>query len=444
MAQRRKRGLPQGEFEADIQGLSHDGKGVARLDGKVHFIFGALPGERVRFRYVKNRSKFAEGVVTDVLVPSKERVEPPCPYFGSCGGCSLQHLAPHSQVRVKESTLMEQLESFGASRPRELLPAITGPTTCYRRSARLGARFVPQKGGLLIGFRERYSHYIQDMTSCVILEEAISSEIPLLKEVLGSASIRDRLPQVETYLAENGLFIVIRHLTPFLESDLMLLKEYAQREGIFLFLQPGGPETIHPLFPSSTPTPFYTLKGPDMEMMLEFSPGDFIQVNRVVNQRLVEAAMEFLEPRAGDVVWDFFCGIGNFTLPTALHVKQVVGFEVVERMVEQARTNARKNAISNVSFRALDLMEDVSKLLSEARVPGKVILDPPRSGAKELSRLLAKGPKPERIVYVSCNPSTFSRDAGLLRAGGYHLEKVRIVDMFPHTGHAETIGVFSR
>ncbi|OCC16564.1 RNA methyltransferase, TrmA family [Dissulfuribacter thermophilus] len=437
---KRKRSIPKELFEATIEALSHDGRGIARIDGKVHFIFGALPGERVRFRYLKIKSKFSEGITEEVLEPSLQRNVPPCPYFGSCGGCTLQHVKPDFQVKFKEQTLVKQLDQFGNLKSINPLPPITGPVCGYRRSARLGIRLVPKKGGVLVGFRERNSHYIQDMDACVILEPDISDLIPDLKQLIGSLSIPDRIPQIEVYRADNGNFFVIRHLEPLSRDDLDILTDFERNTGVFLYLQPGGPETIHPLLDSGI-VPYYELNSPDLR--LEFSPGNFIQINRIVNQKLIHCAIEFLELDDRDIIIDCFCGIGNFSLPLAQKAQQVRGIEGEASMVERATHNARLNSISNVIFSSMDLTKDLDSLLKIDPKPNKVLLDPPRSGAKELCEFLALELRPDRIVYVSCNPSTFSRDAGLLwEKGRYQLKKVRICDMFPHTSHAETIGLF--
>ena len=442
MTKKRRKRLPQGEFEAEIEAISHDGKGICRLDGKVHFIFGALPSERVLFEYVKIRAKFAEGRCTSVLESSDMRQSPPCAYFGTCGGCSLQHLRHQAQIKLKQDTLLEQIRFFGKLEPQEVLEPITGSHLHYRRSCRLGARYVPKKGGLLMGFRERYSHYIQEMDSCAVLTRDLSSMIPILKDTMGATSISRKIPQVEACDVENGLFIIIRHLAPFSQHDLTILSDIVSKaeRNLFIFLQPKGPDSIRPLHGLTFPAPYYELR--EQGLRLEFSPGDFIQINALINEKLVKCAIDLLDLEQGDVLWDLFCGIGNFTLPAAQMAKQVVGVELDGRMVERAINNAILNALDNVCFYAMDLYEKEKGLTGIRPVPNKILLDPPRSGAQEVCRLMCRDLRPERIVYVSCNLATFSRDAGILVKGGYKLKKVRVVDMFPHTSHAETIGLF--
>ncbi len=438
---KKKSRIPEGEFEARIEGLSHDFKGITRLNGKVHFIFGALPGELIRFKYLKVRSRFSEGIVTEVLEPSPYRATPFCPYFGSCGGCSLQHISPSHQLQLKEQMLLEQLQTFGGSAPYELLPPIDGPDRGYRRSARLGARFVQKKGGLLVGFRERYSHYIQEMESCPILRPEISGLIPRFRQILGRTSIPDEIPQIEVYAVENGVFCTIRHLSTFAQEDMELLRSLGRETGAYIFLQPKGPDSIHPLASTAPPTPYYELDT--MSIKLHFAPGDFIQVNGVVNEKLIQCAIEFLGPSPDDTIFDFFCGIGNFTIPIAkCGAKEVVGIEVSEAMVKKAIQNSSLNCVQNTRFFSLDLTTDVKEILQLGPRPQKVLLDPPRSGAKELVMCLGETLRPKTIVYVSCSTATFSRDAGLLTQMGYTLKKVRVVNMFPHTSHAETIGLF--
>ncbi len=434
--------MPQGSFPARIEGLSHDGRGVARIEGKTVFIELALPGEEVMFRYLHRRQGFDEGVAVEVVEPSSLRVEPRCPVFGGCGGCALQHLEHRAQLELKERNLLEQLRHFGGVEPEEVLEPVTGPVWNYRRSARLGARYVVKRGEVLVGFRERWSGFIVDMEECPILAHPFARLIGPLRELITGLSVAQAVPQVELYAGDEAAALVLRHLEPLSHPDLQLLSRFAVDHAVALYLQPGGPDTVHPLPGDSDPLPL-SYSHPAFHVELQFRPGAFIQVNGPVNRLLVERAVELLQPQEGERVWDLFCGIGNFSLPLATRAGEVVGFEGSREMVDGAGENARRNGLENCRFVALDLGREEEL---KAHLTGPVdaaVLDPPRSGAKELCRHLA-GLELGRICYCSCNPATLARDAGILAQGGFRLAKVGIVDMFPHTAHAEAIALFLR
>ncbi len=456
---RKRRRIPEGVYETRIDGLSDDFRGIARIDGKVHFIFGALPDELVTFRYLKVNSKFCECNAIEVIdSPSPMRVRPLCEYFGSCGGCSLQHISSDCQLNLKKDALLGLLKRFGGidgpscpmERPshREALG--------YRRSSRLGVKFVPKKGGVIIGFRERYSHFIQEMDRCLILPQMASQLIVPLKRLFNSLSIRDKIPQLEIYCADNGVYIIIRHLEPFSQRDISLLKAFSSTNDVFFFLQPKGPDTIAPLMPH-WPEAYYTVElgeygqpdwvtcsGSHNKLRLYFYPSDFIQVNAPINIEMIRAAIGLLMPQKDDAIIDLFSGIGNFSLPLSIYAQKVTGIELSEKMAERARRNVIINGLGHkdINFYALDLYSSLDSLPSILKGATKVVIDPPRSGAKEICELL-KGSDVKKILYISCNPATFSRDANILcNKGHYILKHLKLFDMFPHTSHSEVMGLF--
>lgn len=427
---------------ARVESLTHDARGVARIDGKTTFIEGALPGEAVRFRYYHKRARYDSGTLLEVLEPSPERVPPPCRYFGVCGGCTLQHMAAPAQARAKQQVLAETLEHIGRVRPDQWLPPITGPATGYRRRARLGVRFVPKQGGVLVGFRERRRSFIAPLASCETLDPRLSALLPALKTVVASLSRPDRLPQIEVAAGDDVCAAIFRHLEPLTAADLDHLRAFATEHDVSVYLQPGSVETIHALAP--LPAPALTYRLPAFDLSLEFAPSAFIQVNSRVNQALVERAVELLDVGASDRVLDLFCGLGNFTLPLARRAGRVVGYEGDISLVRQGTANAHAHRLQNAEFRVADLYgARVAEIWAQAHYD-KELLDPPRGGAMEaLKALPADGPR--RLVYVSCNPATLARDSAYLVNGrGYRLEAAGIADMFPHTSHVESLVLFVR
>ena len=425
---------------AHIESLNYDGRGVARVNGKVTFIDGALPGEDVRFRYYNKRPAFDTGVVRDILRPSAERVAPPCPHFGVCGGCSLQHLQPAAQVRALQQVLAETLEHVGAVQPQRWLSPIVGSATGYRRRARLGVRFVPKKGGVLIGFREKRRSFITALNHCLTLDPRVAELLPALQQLVTDLSVRDRLPQIEVAAGDQAVALVFRHLRPFTPEDLLQLRAFAIRFAVQVHLQPAGPESIAPLWPQ--PADPLTYELPDDGVTLAFRPTDFVQVNAAVNRQLVQRALALLDLSPADRVLDLFCGLGNFTLAAARRAVWVHGIEADAGLIERAQANAAANRLDNVVFTAADLFQ-----AQPAWAPGsfnKLLLDPPRAGAIEALKALAV-PLPERIVYVSCNPATLARDSAyLVNALGYRFDAAGVADMFPHTSHVESLALFVR
>jgi 23S rRNA (uracil1939-C5)-methyltransferase len=428
-------------FEAHIDSLSHEGRGLAHIQGKATFIDGALPGERVLFRYTRRRGRFDEGVVAEVLAPSPERVVPHCPHFGVCGGCSLQHLAPDAQIRHKEAVLLEQLRHIGGVEPGAVLPPLTGPIWGYRRKARLGVKYVEKKGRVLIGFREKRAPLLADLTRCEVLHESVGGRLNELRDLIGGLDASRTIPQIEIAVGDSDTALVFRHLQPLSEKDVGRLVAFGREKGLWIYLQPGGPDSVTPLWPE-TPSPLrYQLPG---EVTVHFQPTDFTQVNADINRAMVERVLELLDPQPDERLLDLFCGLGNFTLPLARRAGSVIGVEGEGGLVERAKANAEQNGIDNVEFLRADLAAPDPDAPFFNASYDKVLLDPPRTGALEaVTRLGFNGVK--RVVYVSCNPATLARDARVLTTEkGFRLAKAGVMDMFPHTTHVESIALFEQ
>lgn len=423
---------------ATIHSLDHDGRGVARIDGKTVFVAGALPGEVVRLSRTRKRRRHDEAVVVELLAASPQRVTPRCPHFGSCGGCSLQHFAHEAQLEAKGRLLEEELARIGGVRPETWLPPLTGPAWSYRRRARLGCKFVEKKGKVLVGFRERGSGFLADLQGCEILADPVGRLIPELAQLIGELSIHRRVAQIEVAVADTATALVLRVLDPPDERDLERLRNFEASHAVQLYLQPGGLDTVRPLTPPAT-TLSYAMPG--LPAGIAFEPTDFIQVNSGLNRLMVARALELLAPAPGDSALDLFCGLGNFSLPLARHVARVTGIEGDAGLVARARANAVRNGIENAEFQVADLSADASQAAWARRGYELVLLDPPRAGAREVLPAIAAG-KPRRIVYISCHAGTLARDAGILgQQYGYRLVAAGIMDMFPHTSHVESVAL---
>jgi 23S rRNA (uracil1939-C5)-methyltransferase len=427
-----------GNFTVDIERLSHDGRGLARIGGKVTFVDGALAGERVIVEPLRRHGRFDEARLTAILEASADRADPPCPHFGVCGGCALQHLAPDAQLRHKEQVLLESLRRFGGVEPGDWLPPAAGPIWGYRRKARLGVKCVDSKGGVIVGFRERRTNLLAQLGGCAVLHPSVGSRIPALRETLDRLSVRNRVPQVEVAVGDRATAFVVRHLSPLSDADLDVLREFAERHDVDLYLQPGGPETITAFAPRPARALSYAL--PAFDVQIRFEPADFIQVNVELNRLLVARVIEQLAPAACDHVLELFCGLGNFTLPLGRRAGRVTGIDADAALVRRAADNAARNRIGNVELLGADLA--VAAGWARRRYD-RVLLDPPRSGARQALERIDLD-RVARLVYVSCNPATLARDAGVLRARGMRLARAGIVDMFPHTAHVEAIAVFEQ
>ncbi|MES9899921.1 MAG: 23S rRNA (uracil(1939)-C(5))-methyltransferase RlmD [Sedimenticola sp.] len=442
MGRRRRQKLPQDPVQAGIDSLSHDGRGVAHIDGKAVFIHGALPGEEVLFTYTKKQRRFDEGVVSQVLTPSDDRVEPRCEHFGVCGGCSLQHMAPEAQIRMKQSTLTDAFQRIGKVEPESLLPPLVAESPWgYRRKARIGAKFVIKKDRMLVGFRERGSGFVADMKRCHVLHPQVGELITPLADLIASLTIKEKVPQIEVALGDDCCVLIFRVMEPPAHQDLEKLLAFGREHGLHAYLQEGGEDSIRPITGEKAEL---TYSLPAYDATLHFLPNDFTQVNSELNRLMLDRALGMLELNSEDRVLDLFCGLGNFTLPIARTAKEVVGIEGDSGLVARARENAERNGITNSRYFTANLYESLEKEPWLLESYNKALLDPPRSGALEVLEHLPKLGV-ERIVYVSCYPGTLARDAGeLVNQYGYRLVSAGVMDMFPHTAHVESIALFEK
>jgi 23S rRNA (uracil1939-C5)-methyltransferase len=422
-----------------IEALDAEGRGVAREpEGKVAFVEGALPGEDVEARVMRRKPAFDLLELSGVLKPSSGRRAPRCAHFGVCGGCATQHADARTQMAAKQRWLEDNLERIGKVRPETLLPIVYGEEWGYRRRARLGARWVRKKGGALVGFRERRSSYVADMRACEVLPAQVSALIPRLRALVDALSVRERLPQIELAAGDNATVLVFRHLEALSGEDRRLLRGFAEETGLHVWLQPRGPDSAHPFHPERSEL-YYEL--PEFGVRIAFGPTDFTQVNHGVNRILVARAVRLLAPQPGERVADLFCGLGNFSLPLATRGAQVIGFESNAELVGRARANAAANGLV-VQFETANLLAPGA--LGPFGPFDKVLVDPPRDGALEVLKSLPDA-WPRRLVYVSCDPATLARDAGMLaHAKGFRLTAAGVANMFPHTAHVESIALFER
>ncbi len=447
MARRRRRQkLPQEPIHATIESVSHDGKGVCHIDDTTVFIDGALEGEELTFIYTSKRKNIAEAKVHEVLKPSPLRVEPECPHFSICGGCSLQHLAEDQQILLKQKVMLENLKRIGKAEPQSVLEPLSGPHWGYRRKARLGVRFVVKKDKMLVGFREKHSNFLAELEICKVLHPDVGLHLRDLADLMLSLSIYNQIPQIEVAYGDDQGAFIIRHLEPFNDEDLLKISAYAEKMALHIYLQPKGPDSITRLYPSENDgseafKPLsYTL--PTYDIVNEFRPTDFTQVNMDINRKMIELALALMAPKADDRVLDLFCGLGNFTLPLARQVAHVTGVEGSSELVIRAKENALKNGIENTDYFAADLFKDFSDMKWAQQKYDCILLDPARSGAKEIVEYLPKFGA-HTVVYVSCNPSTLARDTEIMvHTNGYTLVKAGVMDMFPHTAHVESIALF--
>jgi len=436
----------------DVESLDLEAQGVAhRADGKVVFIEGALPGERVQVSVARKKNQWEQGQMSALGSESAQRVRPGCPHFGlhagACGGCKMQHLHPAAQVAVKQRVLEDNLWHLAKVRPDRILRPIEGPAWGYRDRARLSVRYVTKKGTVLIGFHERKSRYVADMQVCPVLPPRVSAMLMPLRDLIGAMDQRDRLPQIELAVGAEVTALVLRHLEPLSDADGQRLREFGAAHDVQWWLQPKGPETVHRLDDGGA---MLAYRLPEFGITMPFKPTDFTQVNAHINRVLVERAVGLLAPEPHERVIDWFCGLGNFTLPLATRARRVLGIEGSEALVARARDNARLNGLSDrAAFEARNLFEIGAAELRAAGVAERWLVDPPREGAFALAKGLAElqgsagWVPPRRIVYVSCNPATLARDAGLLvHQAGYRCSLAGVVNMFPHTAHTESIAVF--
>ena len=438
----------------DVESLDLDAQGVARrADGKVVFIEGALPGEKVTVNVSRKKNQWEQGVVSAIRRESAQRVRPACPHFGlhagACGGCKMQHLHPLAQTAVKQRVLEDNLLHLAKVVPERVLRPLQGPAWGYRQRARLSVRFVAKKGAVLVGFHERKSRYVSDMTQCPVLPPAVSAMLPALRNLIASMDARDRLPQIELAMGDAVCALVLRHLEPMSAADLGRLRDFGHAQGVQWWLQAGGPDTVVPLEPGPHALAY---ELPEFGLQMPFRPTDFTQVNGGINRVLVSRALRWLDPQPGDRVIDWFCGLGNFTLPIATRGARVLGLEGSEPLVARAVDNARANGLADrCEFATRNLFDLDAETLYGLGPATRWLIDPPREGAFALAKAVADlvamprsgWTAPRRIVYVSCNPATLARDAGLLvHQAGYRCLAAGMVDMFPHTAHVESLAIF--
>jgi 23S rRNA (uracil1939-C5)-methyltransferase len=444
MARRRtrKKKLSETPVKVSIESLAHDGRGIAHVEGKVVFIDEALPGEELEFIYTDSRRDYAEGRVHQLISKSNDRVEPECPHFGICGGCSFQHVKNEAQIKIKQGLLIEQFSRIGKIEIPQIWEPLTGQHWGYRRKARMGVKYVAKKGRVLVGFRERRNPFLADIQSCKVMHPLVGEKLMDLSEMIGGLSIKDKIPQIEVAIGDDDCVLAFRVLEPPTTEDKERMRAFGHSHNMSICLQSKGPDTIVPIEGEPEIIPRYAL--PDQNIEFKFKPAMFTQVNYEINKKMVTRVIEALNLSKKDNVLDLFCGLGNFTLAMATKAGHVVGVEGDQPLVNHAKENAKSNGLENVGFFVADLTKDVSDLAWAKQKFNKIMLDPSRAGASEVLHNL-KHWNPEQIMYVSCNPSTLARDAGILvNALGYKLIKAGVMDMFPQTGHVESIALFEK
>ena len=428
--------------QGTVAALTAAGEGIVK-DGKAAFVGGALPGEVIRFRRVRRHRGHDEGQLLEVIEASPDRVFPRCAHFGVCGGCALQHLSAERQIEVKEQELRDALERVAKVTPDAWLPPLRGPQWGYRRRARLGARFVPKKARVVVGFRERLAPYIAALERCEVLGEPVGALIAPLSVMLTGLATREHIPQIEVAIAENTTALVFRVLRPLPPDDVAALREFGRQHAVRIYLQTGGLDTIAPLDPVPDLEPLrYSL--PEFGVAYDFAPTDFVQVNAAINAAMVSQVIALLELDPACRVLDLYCGLGNFTLPLARRAASVLGIEGDAALIERARHNARMNGLTNAQFLAADLTQPLA--VNAPYLAGgfsHVVLDPPRAGALEVMPTIAQL-APRKVAYISCHPGSLARDiAVLVHEFGFVLRAAGVLDMFPHTAHVESLAVLT-
>ncbi len=432
--------------ETTIHHLNHDGRGVTCVAGKTVFVSGALPDERARIRIYKRHHHYDEAEIVELLESSPHRIQAKCPHAGQCGGCSLQHLETGAQIRMKEQVLAENLIRIGKVTPQTWLRALTCKPWAYRRRGRLSVRLVAKKGRVLVGFREAAKpRFVADITRCEVIHPLLGDRIPQLATLIGNMDDASTIPQIEFSAGDEVVALLFRHMQALSARDQALLIAFGKQHGFAIYLQPAGVGSVHPLWPENPSLSFCLSAGPVAQTVeLAFHPLDFVQVNALMNQKMLLQVMALLDLKASDRVLDLFCGLGNFTLPMARKVSNVTGIEGDEALLARATDNAQKNKITSAHFYQADLFEDQRGNFWARQPWDKLLLDPPRAGA---DKVLAYLPHKEtrRVVYVSCNPASLARDAGILvGCHGFVLTSAGVMDMFPHTTHVESVALFER
>lgn len=436
--------VPAIPVTVDIEKFSHDGRGIARIDGKTTFVEGALPGETVSMVYSRKKSDFDEGSTVAVMHPSTLRVDPICPHYLLCGGCSLQHLSPIAQIHEKQTQLLDLLTRTGHVLPENILPPLSGKIQNYRNKARLSVRFVEKKQSTLIGFREKNNpRFITEINQCSVLNIKVDEAIKPLRQLLNTLSNPRSIAQIEVAAGDDAVALIFRNLEPLTSEDEALVTTFAQTHGFKIYLQPEGMDSVYLFHPPEAPE-YLTYALPDHGIQFQFHPTDFTQVNAEINRAMVNQAIEHLQLTSTDRVLDLYCGLGNFSLPMAKYCASVLGIEGSQTMVKRAQENAVLNQISNVQFAMANLDDEKTFDIFTKHPIDKLLLDPPRAGALAIVQKMHKI-KPRRIVYISCNPATLARDTDILvHQQGYRLVSAGVMDMFPHTAHVESMAVFEK
>lgn len=438
----KKKPLPDTPVHVTIESLTHDGRGVAHVDGKVVFIDEALPGEQIEFIYTEIHRDYSEGKVVKLLSHSDDRVEALCPHYSVCGGCSFQHVESSAQIRIKQDLLTDQFKRIGKVDIPQFWPPLEGPHWGYRRKARMGVKYVAKKNRMLVGFREKRHQYLAEIDSCVVMHPLVGTKLLALGDLIAGLTIRDKIPQIEVAIGDTQCVLAVRVMEAPTDADQEKMRIFGREHNMTLCLQAKGPDTITPLDGEQEIIPTYAL--PDQGIEFKFRPAMFTQVNYDINRQMINRVLDTMALQKTDVVLDLFCGLGNFTLPMAKFAGRVVGVEGDQPLVNHARENARFNGIENVEFHAADLSKDITDEPWVKQKFNKILLDPSRAGASEVLVHLKKW-QPQQIVYVSCNPSTLARDAGILvNELGYRLIKAGVMDMFPQTAHVESMALFEK
>ncbi len=446
-------------FTAEVESLDQDGRGVAHREGKAVFIEGALPGERVIYEVLRVKARYESGRAIEIARESALRVVPRCPHaglhVGACGGCSVQHIDARAQVAMKQRALEDALWHLGRVRPQMMLRPVAGPAWRYRHRARFAVRYVAKKGGVLVGFHERASSYVADIQQCEVVPRSVSDLLLPLRELVSSLTLRERLPQIELAVGYSGgrevAVFVFRVLQAPTAEDCALLREFGDVHAVGIWLQPAGPASATPL--DQYQPQRLELSLPEFDVALPFLPTEFTQVNHQINEVLVSRVLRLLAPAATDAVVDFFCGLGNFTLPLATRAHRVIGLEGSASLADRARSAAADHGLADqIEFETCNLFDftigDWQALVKRLRTVDKVLIDPPREGALGVAQALAEAlpaQRPSKVVYVSCNPATLARDCNVMvNHGGWTLRGAGVVNMFPHTSHVESIALLER
>jgi len=429
------------EYITKCESLSHDGRGIARINGKIAFIDNALPNEEIQFTYTKHHNKYDEGIATKIITPSPDRVQPQCQYSSICGGCNQQHIAHHLQLKIKQNTVLEQLQHFGNIQPESILPPLTGPIFGYRHKARLSVKYVLKKNKILVGFHEKNGRYIADIDSCAILHPSVGIIIKQLSNLIATLKSYQHIPQIEIAVSHDTTALSFRNLENLCAEDENKIKNFAQQYNFYIYLQPSNVNHLQLLYPEPSSIPNYlTYQIPQHQIELLFLPTDFTQINYSINLQMINLAIQLLEPNKQDHILDLFCGLGNFTLPIARQCHSITAIEGNQALIDHANNNALYNNITNTKFYCADLSKPLPSNFDYHEY-NKILLDPPRTGALEIVTNINKF-NAKQIVYISCNPATLARDSKILNTADYTLKTLGIIDMFPHTKHIETIALF--